>query len=248
MIYIKSDSEIDAMRHAGRIVGETLAMLEEVVKPQITTADLDKIAEEYIIKAGAKPSFKGLYGFPASLCVSVNEEVVHGIPGSRILQEGDIVSVDCGAYYEGFHGDATRTFPVGKISSEAQRLIDVTRESFFEGVKCACVGNRIGDIGNAVQTYVEKNGFSVVKDYVGHGIGRKMHEEPSVPNYGKKNRGPKLVKGMAIAIEPMVNAGDYRVKELNNGWTVVTLDGKPSAHYENTLVILDNGPEILTLI
>lgn len=248
MIYIKSDSEIDAMRRAGRITGETLAMLEEKVKPQVTTAYLDKIAEEYIIKAGAKPSFKGLYGFPASLCISVNEEVVHGIPGSRVLQEGDIVSLDCGAYYQGFHGDATRTFPVGKISSEAQRLIDVTRQSFFEGVKCACVGNRIGDIGNAVQTYVEKNGFSVVKDYVGHGIGRKMHEEPSVPNYGKKNRGPKLVKGMAIAIEPMVNAGDYRVKELNNGWTVVTLDGKPSAHYENTLVILDNGPEILTLI
>lgn len=248
MIYIKSDSEIDAMRRAGRITGETLAMLEEKVKPQVTTAYLDKIAEEYIIKAGAKPSFKGLYGFPASLCISVNEEVVHGIPGSRVLQEGDIVSLDCGAYYEGFHGDATRTFPVGKISSEAQRLIDVTRQSFFEGVKCACVGNRIGDIGNAVQTYVEKNGFSVVKDYVGHGIGRKMHEEPSVPNYGKKSRGPKLVKGMAIAIEPMVNAGDYRVKELNNGWTVVTLDGKPSAHYENTLVILDNGPEILTLI
>ncbi|HAZ37194.1 MAG TPA: type I methionyl aminopeptidase [Clostridiaceae bacterium] len=248
MIYIKSDSEIDAMRRAGRITGETLAMLEEEVKPQVTTAYLDKIAEEYIIKAGAKPSFKGLYGFPASLCISVNEEVVHGIPGSRVLQEGDIVSVDCGAYYQGFHGDATRTFPVGKISSEAQRLIDVTRQSFFEGVKYALVGNRIGDIGNAVQTYVEKNGFTVVKDYVGHGIGRKMHEEPSVPNYGKKNRGPKLVKGMAIAIEPMVNAGDCRVKELNNGWTVVTLDGKPSAHYENTIAILDNGPEILTLI
>lgn len=248
MIYIKSDSEIDAMRRAGRITGETLAMLEEEVKPQVTTAYLDKIAEEYIIKAGAKPSFKGLYGFPASLCISVNEEVVHGIPGSRVLQEGDIVSVDCGAYYQGFHGDATRTFPVGKISSEAQRLIDVTRQSFFEGVKYALVGNRIGDVGNAIQAYVEKNGFSVVKDYVGHGIGRKMHEEPSVPNYGKKNRGPKLVKGMAIAIEPMVNAGDCRVKELDNGWTVVTLDGKPSAHYENTLAILDNGPEILTLI
>ncbi|TDT50412.1 type I methionyl aminopeptidase [Fonticella tunisiensis] len=248
MIYLKSSSEIELMKKSGRIVAETLAKIEEVIRPGITTKELDKIAEEYITGCGARPSFKGYNGFPATLCTSVNDEVVHGIPGNRVLQEGDIVSIDCGAIYNGFHGDAARTFPVGKISPETQKLIDVTRESFFEGIKYAVVGNRIGDISHAIQVYVESHGFSVVRDYVGHGIGREMHEEPPVPNYGKPGRGPKLTKGMALAIEPMVNMGTYAVKELSDGWTVVTADGKMSCHYENTVVILEDGPEVLTII
>jgi methionyl aminopeptidase len=248
MIYLKSSTEIEKMRKAGRIVAETLAKLEELIKPGITTKELDRVAEEYIIRCGARPSFKGYHGFPASICASVNEEVVHGIPGERVLQEGDIISVDCGAFYEGFHGDAARTFPVGKITPIAQKLIDVTRESFFKGIEHAVIGKRIGDISHAIQSYVEANGFSVVRDYVGHGIGKEMHEEPPVPNYGKPGRGPKLVKGMVLAIEPMVNLGVYAVKEKSDGWTVVTYDGKLSAHYENTIAILDNGPELLTLL
>jgi methionyl aminopeptidase len=248
MIYLKSDAEIELMRKAGRIVAETLIKIEEVIKPGITTQEIDRIAEEFIIHHGARPSFKGYNGFPATLCTSINEEVVHGIPGDRILQEGDIISVDCGAYIEGFHGDAARTLPVGKITPELQSLINATRDSFFEGVKYAKVGNRLGDICHSIQDYVESNGFSVVRDYVGHGIGRKMHEEPSVPNYGKAGRGPKLLKGMVLAIEPMVNMGVYAVKERSDGWTVVTYDHKPSAHYENTVAILENGPEILTIV
>lgn len=252
MIYIKSDSEIENMRKSGRIVAETLAKIEEVIKPGITTKELDRIAEDYILSCGARPSFKGYCGFPATICTSINEEVVHGIPKDRVLNEGDIVSVDCGAYYNGFHGDAARTFPVGKISSQMQKLIDVTRESFFIGIKYAIVGNRIGDISNAIQTYVESNGFSVVRDYVGHGIGKQMHEEPAVPNFGKPKRGPKILKGMALAIEPMVNMGTFAVKERFDGcseiMTVLTYDGKPSAHYENTIVVLDEGPEILTIL
>lgn len=248
MIYCKSNTEIELMRIAGRIVAETLEKIQEVIKPGITTKELDRIAEEYITSCGARPSFKGYYGFPASICASINSEVVHGIPDNRALREGDIISIDCGACYKGFHGDAARTFPVGNISETAQRLIDVTQKSFFEGVKFAVVGNRIGDIGHAIQTYVEANGFSVVRDYVGHGIGKQMHEEPSVPNYGRAGRGPKLNSGMTLAIEPMVNEGTYNVREESNGWTVVTLDAKLSAHYENTIAILDNGPEILTLI
>lgn len=248
MIYIKSDAEIAVMEKAGRIVAETLAKIEEVVKPGITTKELDRIAEEYIVSCGARPSFKGHYGYPATICSSINEEVVHGIPGEKILQEGDIVSIDCGACYEGFHGDAARTFPVGKISDEAKKLIEVTRDSFFEGLKYAVVGNRIGDISYAVQTYAESNGFSVVRDYVGHGVGRKMWEEPPVPNFGKPGKGLKLVKGLVIAVEPMINEGTYAVKELSDGWTVITHDGKISAHYENTIAILENGPKILTMI
>ena len=248
MIYLKSCSEIEFMRISGRIVAETLNLIEEHVKPGITTKELDKIAENYILSCGARPSFKGLYGFPATLCTSVNEEIVHGIPGDRVLEEGDIISVDCGALYHNFHGDAARTFPVGKISPEAQKLIDVTKESFFVGLKHAIVGNRIGDIASAIQEYVEAFGYGVVRDYVGHGIGKEMHEEPSVPNYGKAGRGPKLAKGMTLAIEPMVNMGTYATKELNDGWTVITLDKKMSAHYENSIAILDNGPEILTII
>ena len=248
MIIIKNNKEIDFMRSAGKIVAETLLLIEEKVRPGITTAELDRIAEEFITKHGARPSFKGLYGFPASLCISVNEQVVHGIPGGYVLKDGDIVSIDCGANINGFHGDAARTFGVGNISKEAEKLINVTKESFFRGIKYAKVGNRLTDISHEIQSYVEAAGFSVVRDFVGHGIGRVVHEDPDIPNYGRPGRGPKLVEGMALAIEPMVNVGNYKVKTLSNDWTVVTSDGSLSAHYENTIVILPDGPEILTLI
>lgn len=248
MIIIKNNKEIDLMRSAGKIVAETLLLIEEKVRPGITTAELDSIAEEFITKHGARPSFKGLYGFPASLCISVNEQVVHGIPGGYVLKDGDIVSVDCGANINGFHGDAARTFGVGNITKEAEKLINVTRESFFKGIEYAKVGNRLTDISHEIQNCVEAAGFSVVRDFVGHGIGRDVHEDPDIPNYGPPGRGPKLVEGMALAIEPMVNAGNYKVKTLSNDWTVVTSDGSLSAHYENTIVILPDGPEILTLI
>lgn len=248
MIIIKNNKEIDLMRSAGKIVAETLLLVEEKVRPGITTAELDRIAEEFITKHGAKPSFKGLYGFPASLCISVNEQVVHGIPGGYVLKDGDIISVDCGANINGFHGDAARTFAVGNISEEAERLINVTKESFFRGIEYARVGNRLTDISHEIQSYVEASGFSVVRDFVGHGIGRVVHEDPDVPNYGRPGRGPKLVEGMALAIEPMVNVGNYKVKTLSDEWTVVTSDGSLSAHYENTIIILPDGPEILTLI
>ncbi|CCJ33289.1 type I methionyl aminopeptidase [Caloramator australicus] len=248
MIYLKSKSEVDKIRRSGRIVAELLNLLEKQIRPGITTKELDKFAEEFIISHGAKPSFKGYYGYPGSLCTSINEEVVHGIPGDRILKEGDIISIDCGVFYEGFHSDAARTFAVGHISEEAKRLIDITEKSFYEGIKYARAGNRIGDISNAIQTFVESNGYSVVRDYVGHGIGKELHEEPPVPNYGKAGRGPKLAVGMVLAIEPMVNMGTFAVIELDDGWTVVTADKKLSAHYENTIVILENGPEILTII
>ena len=248
MIFIKNDKEINLMREAGKIVAETLLLIEEKVRPGITTAELDRIAEEFITKHGARPSFKGLYDFPASLCISVNEQVVHGIPGGYALKDGDIISVDCGAYLNGFHGDAARTFGVGNISEEARRLIEVTKESFFKGIEYAKVDNRLTDISHGIQSYIESQGFSVVRDFVGHGIGRVVHEDPEVPNFGKPGKGPRLVKGMALAIEPMVNAGDYKVKTLNDNWTVVTRDGSLSAHYENTIVILPDGPEILTLI
>lgn len=248
MIIIKNNKEIDLMRSAGKIVAETLLLIEEKVRPGITTAELDSIAEEFITKHGARPSFKGLYGFPASLCISVNEQVVHGIPGGYVLKDGDIVSVDCGANINGFHGDGARTFGVGNITKEAEKLINVTRESFFKGIEYAKVGNRLTDISHEIQNCVEAAGFSVVRDFVGHGIGRVVHEDPDIPNYGPPGRGPKLVEGMALAIEPMVNAGNYKVKTLSNDWTVVTSDGSLSAHYENTIVILPDGPEILTLI
>ena len=248
MIIIKSHDEIALMKRAGKIVGETLLLLEKEVRPGVTTADLDKIAEEFITKHGAKPSFKGLYGFPSSLCISVNEQVIHGFPGAYVLKEGDIVSIDCGACLDEFHGDAARTFPVGNISVYAQKLIDITQESFFEGIKFAKEGNKLNDISYGIQSYVEAAGFSVVRDFVGHGIGRKVHEDPNVPNFGKFGRGPKLLEGMVLAIEPMVNAGTYKVKTLKDGWTVVTADFSLSAHYENTVAILSDGPEILTLI
>ena len=248
MIILKSNDEISKMRKAGKIVGETLLLLEKEVKPGVTTANLDRIAEEFITKHGAKPSFKGLYGFPSSLCISVNEQVIHGIPGNYSLQEGDIVSIDCGACIEGIHGDAARTFPVGNVSEAAQKLIDITQQSFFEGIKYAKEGNRLSDISHGIQSYVEAAGFSVVRDFVGHGIGREVHEDPNVPNFGKCGKGPKLLEGMVLAIEPMVNAGSHKVKTLRDRWTVVTADKSLSAHYENTVAILSDGPEILTLI
>lgn len=249
MIIIKNDTEIEYMRHAGKIVGETLAILEEAVKPGVTTAELDKIAEDYMTKKNAKPSFKGYYGFPASICTSLNSEVVHGIPSEKIvLQEGDIISVDCGAILDGYQGDAARTFTVGSVSKEAESLIKVTKESFFKGVEKAIVGNRLTDISAAIQKYAESFNYSVVRDYVGHGIGKDMHEDPEVPNFGRPGHGPKLQHGMVLAIEPMINFGQFNVKVRPNGWTVVTVDGSLSAHYENTVAILDNGPEILTLL
>lgn len=247
MITLKNDREIEYMRQAGKVVGETLAILQESIKPGITTGELDRIAEEYIRSRNAIPSFKGYCGFPASICASINNEVVHGIPDERALQEGDIISIDCGAILNGYHGDAARTFAVGQISKEAENLIKVTKESFFKGIEKAIVGNRLSDISSAIQQYAEGQGYSVVRDYVGHGIGTEMHEEPEVPNFGRPDRGPKLVEGMVLAIEPMINIGEFHVKVQSNGWTVVTKDGTLSAHYENTVAILNNGPEILTL-
>lgn len=244
---VKSDTELEYMRSAGKVVADTLAMIEKVIKPGITTGELDRLAEEFIRSQGAIPSFKGYGGFPGSLCTSVNEVVIHGIPGNRVLVEGDIISVDCGAILNGYHGDAARTFPVGCISEEAQHLIDVTKESFFKGIEKAVVGNRLTDISAAIQKYAESYGYSVVRDFVGHGIGTSMHEDPQVPNYGAAGRGPKLVHGVVLAIEPMINMGNYKVKIMPDGWTVVTSDGKLSAHYENTIAITNSGVEILTL-
>ncbi|AGK99200.1 type I methionyl aminopeptidase [Clostridium pasteurianum] len=247
MIIIKSNREIDYMRKAGKVVEEALLRMEEVIKPGITTVYLDRIAEEFIRSQDAVPSFKGYYGFPSSICTSINQEVVHGIPDrNRVLQEGDIISIDCGAILNGYQGDAARTLPVGKVSDGAKNLINVTRDSFFKGVEKAIVGNRLSDISSAIQTYVESFGYSIVRDYVGHGIGKDMHEEPEVPNFGRPGRGPKLLHGMVLAIEPMVNAGKYYVSVQSNDWTVVTDDSSLSSHYENTVAILDNGPEILT--
>lgn len=248
MIIIKSKQEIDIMREAGKVTGEVLRKLEDFIKPGITTKDIDRFVEEHIISNKMIPSFKGLYGFPASACVSVNEEVVHGIPSKdRILKEGDIVSVDVGSTYKDYCSDAARTYGVGQISKTAQHLIDVTKESFFEGIKFCKVGFRLSDISHSIQTKAEGEGFSVIRDYVGHGIGRDMHEDPQIPNFGKPGRGPRLAEGMVFAIEPMIAEGHYETDVLLNDWTVVTVDGKLSAHYENTVVITDGEPELLTL-
>lgn len=244
---IKSDTELEYMRSAGKVVADTLAMIQEVIKPGITTAEIDKLVEEFILAQGAIPSFKGYGGFPGSICASVNDVVIHGIPNDTVLVEGDIISVDCGAILNGYHGDAARTFPVGSISKEAQHLIDVTKESFFKGIEKAVVGNRLTDISAAIQKHAESFGYSVVRDFVGHGIGTAMHEDPQVPNYGTAGKGPKLVHGVVLAIEPMINMGNYKVKIKPDGWTVVTSDGKLSAHYENTIAITNDGVEILTL-
>lgn len=248
MITIKSKSEIEKMRLACKITGEVLREIEKHIKPGVTTKQLDKIAYNYIVSRGAKPSFLNYNGFPGSICASRNDEVVHGIPSTNAsLAEGDIISIDVGAYIDGFHGDAARTFPVGKVSDEAMRLIEVTKQSFFEGVKYAVHGGKVGDISAAIQEYVEKNGFSVVRDLVGHGIGKNLHEDPNVPNFGKAGKGVKLAAGMTLAVEPMVNAGEYDVCVLEDDWTVVTEDGSLSAHYENTILITKDACEILTL-
>ena len=246
MITLKSSHEIDLMRKAGKITAAARALAGEMVKPGVTTQEIDSAVEAFIRKQGAVPSFLNYNGFPASACISVNDEVIHGIPGNRVLQEGDIVSVDVGAYMGGFHGDCAATFACGRISEEAQRLIDVTRQSFFEGIKFAREGYRVQDISAAVQAYVEGHGFSVVREYVGHGVGAHLHESPEVPNFGRSGRGPRLLRGMTLAIEPMVNAGGAAILQLRDGWTVKTQDGKQSAHYENTILITDGEPEILT--
>ena len=247
MITIKNEHELQSMRRACRITAEARALAGSMVKPGVSTKEIDKAVRDYIVAQGAKPSFLNYNGFPASICISVNDCVIHGIPGGYVLKEGDIVSVDVGALYEGFHGDCAATYPCGAISTEAQRLIDVTRESFFVGIKEATKGHRVSDISHAIQTYVESNGFSVVRSFVGHGIGRKLHEDPEVPNFGAAGRGPRLLKGMTLAIEPMVNVGVADVRILKDGWTVLTNDGKLSAHYENTVLITDGEPEILTV-
>ena len=246
LISIKSPREIEAMRKAGRITAQARALAASMIKPGVTTHEIDKAVRRFIESHGAKPSFLGYGGFPGSACISVNEQVIHGIPGSRKLQEGDIVSVDVGACIGGFHGDCAGTYPCGKVSDEALNLIRVTEESFWEGMKYARKGCRVSDIGHAIQEYVEANGFSVVRDYVGHGIGAKLHESPEVRNYGPAGHGPRLAPGMTLAVEPMVNAGVWQVKVLGDKWTVVTADGSLAAHYENTLVITEGDPEILT--
>ena len=247
MIQIKSQREIELMRCAGRIAANALAAAGRAVAPGITPGELNDLIMQSIEKDGAYPSFLGYAGFPGAACISINDEVIHGIPGARKLCEGDLVKIDVGATYRGYIGDCANTFAVGKISDEAQRLIDVTRQSFYEGIKYALTGHRISDISHAIQTYVEDNGFSVVRKYIGHGVGAKLHEEPEVPNFGKPGCGARIVSGMTIAIEPMVNQGVYTVKEMSDGWTVKTRDGKLSAHYENSVLITEDGPEILTL-
>ncbi len=247
MITLKSEHEIELMRRAGKITAAARALAGEMVKPGVTTHEIDKAVYRFIKSQGAEPSFLNYSGYPASVCVSVNDEIIHGIPGPRVLKEGDIVSVDVGAYIGGFHGDCAATYPCGEISAEAQRLIDVTQQSFFEGIQFAREGHRLSDISAAVQEYVEKNGYSVVREYVGHGIGRKMHEAPEVPNFGAPGHGPRLLRGMTIAVEPMVNAGGAAVRVMPDGWTVKTHDGSLAAHYENTILITAGDPELLTV-
>lgn len=245
MIKIKSVKEIEQMKDACKITRDVLELLEDRIQVGMTTKELDAIAFEYITRCGARPAFLGYGGFPGSVCISIDEQVVHGIPSDRVIKEGEIVSLDVGAYYNGFNGDAARSVYVGKISDEKKRLIEVTKQSFFKGLEGISVGSTLGDIGYQIQSYVEANGFSVVRDMVGHGVGRHLHEDPSVPNYGHKGTGIRLRSGMTIAVEPMVNMGTYDV--IIDGWKCVTKDGKPSAHYENTLLIKDDGVEILTL-
>ena len=248
MISVKNSEQIKLMREAGRITGEALVLAGEAVKPGVTTKQLDTIIRRHIESCGAKPSFLGYAGFPGSACISINDQVIHGIPGPRVIEEGDIVKIDVGAYYKGFHGDSANTFPVGKVSDEANKLIEVTKESFWRGIAEAKPGNRIGDIGFAVQSYVESFGFSVVRRYVGHGVGEELHEAPDVPNFGTRGRGVRLCAGMTIAVEPMVNIGGPDVNELKDKWTVVTADGSLSAHYEHTIAITDNGVIVLTKV
>ncbi|WP_445002344.1 type I methionyl aminopeptidase [Exiguobacterium alkaliphilum] len=246
MIITKTPREIAIMREAGQIVARTHQVLKQHIKPGITTLELDRIAEDYIRSQGATPSFKGYNGFTGSVCASVNEELVHGIPGERVLNDGDIISIDIGAHYNGYHGDSAWTYPVGTISDETQRLLDVTEESLYKGLEHAKAGQRLTDISHAIQVYVEAHDFSVVREYVGHGVGQNLHEEPQIPHYGPPGKGPRLKTGMTLAIEPMVNAGQRYVRTLADNWTVVTVDGSMCAHFEHTIAITDDGYEILT--
>ena len=246
MISIKSSRDLKLMRESCIISARALKLGGEAVQPGVTTEEIDRIIRKYIESQGAKPNFLNYGGFPASACISVNETVIHGIPGHRVIKEGDIVSIDTGAIIHGFNGDNAATFAAGKVSAEAQALMDATRESLYEGIKAARPGNRVGDIGAAVQRYVEVRGYSVVRQFVGHGVGTDLHEDPSVPNFGTPGRGPKLLPGMTIAIEPMVNAGTHEVRILGDGWTTVTKDGRLSAHFEHTVAITPDGPVILT--
>ena len=249
MIQLKNADQINIMKIAGRITGEALLTAGEQIKEGVTTKHIDDVIRTYIEKHDARPSFLGYGGFPGSSCISINDEVIHGIPSKdKVLHEGDIVKIDVGAYYRGFHGDSARTFPVGKVSDEAARLIEVTKNSFFKGLDAVKIDGRIGDIGAAIDGYVRGNGFSTVRKYIGHGVGKDLHEQPDVPNFGTAGRGTRLASGMVIAIEPMVNVGGYAVKELNDNWTVVTADGSLSAHYEHTVALTENGVILLTLV
>lgn len=246
MIILKSPEEIRLLRRAGRLVAEAHARVAELVRPGVTTAELDQAVEELIRKAGGIPTFKGYQGYPASICTSVDHEVIHGIPGPRRLEEGQIVSVDIGATLDGYVGDSAWTYPVGEVAPDVRRLLEVTEEALYRGIDAARVGNRISDIGHAVQSFVEAHGYSVVREFVGHGVGRSMHEDPQVPNYGKPGRGPRIKAGMCLAIEPMVNMGKHHVRILEDQWTAVAVDGLPSAHFEHTVIVTEDGPEILT--
>lgn len=246
MIHLRSPKEVEKIKASCEIVRDTLFLLEELIEVGIPTIELDKKAEEFIRSKGAKPGFKGLYGFPATLCISINDEVVHGIPSKRTLKDGDVVGIDCGSYLNGYYGDHAKTFKVGNVDSKTEKLLEVTNESLFKGIEQAVPGNKIGDISNAIQTHVEKYGYGIVKELVGHGIGEKLHEDPQIPNYGKKGIGPVIKPGMCFAIEPMINLGSEKVYTKSDDWTVCTQDGKPSAHFEHSITITENGPIILT--
>ncbi len=248
MIIIKSVREIEQLKRSNAIVAEVFEKLRGMILPGVTTKELDQVAEDYIRSKGARPAFKGYRGFPASLCTSVNEEVVHGIPGQRQLKEGDIIGLDVGVNYQGYFGDAAITFPVGEVDAEAKRLLEVTEKALYIGIEEAKAGNRLFDISYAIQRWVESHGFSVVRDFVGHGIGKELHEDPQVPNFGTPHQGPRLEKGMVFSLEPMVNTGTYEVRVLSDGWTVVTADGKRSAHFEHTIAITDGGVKILSTV
>ena len=248
MIIIKSPREIEQLKRSNAIVAEVFGRLKGMIVPGVTTRELDEVAEDYIRLKGARPAFKGYRGFPASLCTSINEEVVHGIPGQRRLKEGDIIGLDVGVNYQGYFGDAAMTLPVGEVDAEAIRLLEVTERALYIGIEKAKVGNRLFDISYAIQKWVESHGFSVVRDFVGHGIGKELHEDPQVPNFGAPHQGPRLEKGMVFSLEPMVNEGTYEVRVLSDGWTVVTADGKRSAHFEHTIAITEDGAEILSIV
>lgn len=246
MIYYKTAEEIELMRQSAQVVSRTLGEIAKAIRPGISPLQLDKLAEEYIRDQGAEPGFLDLYGFPNTLCTSVNEQVVHGIPSDTPLEEGDIISVDCGAFMNGFYGDHAYTFAIGEVSPEVRQLLEVTLESLYKGIEQTVANNRIGDIGYAIQQHTEQHGYGVVRELVGHGLGKKMHESPEVPNYGRRGRGKKIKEGLVIAIEPMINLGTHRVRRLRDGWTIVTADGKPSAHFEHDVAIVNGKPEILS--